>query len=346
MAKEHVLNYTIEELVTFLQKNDTQKYRAKQILDWIYKKHCTQFSDMVNIPKDLRQLLDDNFYIASGTCTQAFPSHDETTKMAIKLQDKNIIEAVYIPEGKRITGCISSQAGCPLDCQFCASAYAPYKRNLTAGEIMEQVMLLASKAPEKKLSNLVLMGIGEPLLNPNLYKFLQIVTAPWGVNHSPRKITLATAGMVPKIYKLADTPPNINLAISLHAPNDELRRKIMPKVTYSIKETIEAAKYYVEKTGRIVTFEYILIAQMNDSISHANELAISLKGFPRKINIIPYNPVPYFPHNAPSPKKIKEFVKCLENHKIPVSVRKKKGREVQAACGQLRIHLEEQAPTA
>jgi 23S rRNA (adenine2503-C2)-methyltransferase len=315
-------------------------FRAKQVYEWLWKKSARGFDEMTNLPKDLRQKLSSQFSFHTLTVADKQISADKTIKVAFKLFDGNVVEGVLIPTPKRMTACISSQVGCSLTCSFCATGKLKRIRNLHAHEIYDQVVFLKNMAQETyniPLSNIVLMGMGEPLLNyNNVLQGIETITSPAGLGMSPQRITLSTAGIAKMIKKLGDDNVKFNLALSLHAANDEKRNKIMPiNEQNSLDSLAEALQYFYEKTGIRVTFEYIVFKDFNDTLKDAQELVEFWKKIPAKINIIEYNPIDGGIFEQTTPQRLNAFVAYLEKNKIIVNVRKSRGKDIDAACGQL-----------
>ncbi|WP_308780188.1 23S rRNA (adenine(2503)-C(2))-methyltransferase RlmN [uncultured Clostridium sp.] len=334
---KNLLDYSMEEISAWMKENGESAFRAKQVFSWIYN-NVWEFENMKNLPKALINKLKENFYIGIPEIVAEYNSTtDETKKILFAFQDKNIIESVIMKYNYGNTICISTQVGCRMGCKFCASTLEGRVRNLTAGEILSEV-IVAQKVLGERISNIVLMGSGEPLDNyENVTKFLDLVNAEYGLNIGQRHITLSTCGIVPKIYDLANKGYSITLAISLHAFNDEKRREIMPIAKkYSIKEILEACDYYFEKTGRRISFEYSLVSGINDGKEDALSLSKLLKGRQCHINLIPVNEIKENTMKRPSKKTIEEFEKIVSNHGLDVTVRKEMGNDINAACGQLR----------
>ncbi|SEF67819.1 23S rRNA m(2)A-2503 methyltransferase [Caloramator fervidus] len=331
-----IRDLTLKELEDTIIQMGEQKFRAKQIYKWI-NLGVENFEEMTDLPKKLREKLKEVFLIKNMEIVNKQESSDGTVKYLLKLLDGNLIEAVLMRYSYGNSVCISTQAGCSMGCIFCASTIGGKLRNLTAGEMLGEVLTII-KDQNIKLSNIVLMGTGEPLDNfDNVIKFLQIVNSKEGLNIGMRHITISTCGLVPEIKRLADLKLQITLAISLHAPNDEVRKKIMPiAYRYSFEDLLEACRYYIEKTNRRITFEYALIKGINDSIEHAEELAKKLKGLLCHVNIIPVNPVSERNFERPEKSKIEIFKNILDKNGINVTIRRELGTEIDAACGQLR----------
>ncbi|MBQ6820145.1 MAG: 23S rRNA (adenine(2503)-C(2))-methyltransferase RlmN [Clostridium sp.] len=334
---KNILDYSLEEISLWLKENGESAFRAKQIFSWIYT-NVWEFQGMRNLPKNLIEKLKDNFYIGIPEIVEIYESSiDGTKKVLFAFNDGNIIESVIMKYKHGNSICISTQVGCRMGCKFCASTIDGRLRDLSAGEILAQV-LVAQKVIGDRISNIVLMGSGEPLDNyDNVVKFLELVNAEYGLNIGQRHITLSTCGLVPKIYELADKGFSITLAISLHAFSDEKRKEIMPIAKkYSIKEILDACDYYFNKTGRRITFEYSLVLGVNDSKEDAKSLSKLLKGRACHINLIPVNEIKENTLKRPSKKTIDEFAKIISEHNLDVTVRREMGADINAACGQLR----------
>ena len=330
-------NFTEEELKEFLKSIGEPAFRGSQIYSWIYKGAKT-FDDMKNIPKSLREKLEEVSYIGNLRIELSLKSKvDKTRKYLFELNDGNIIESVMMEYEHGVTVCISNQVGCRMGCRFCASTIDGLVRNLEPWEILDQIIKIQEDIG-KRVSNLVLMGSGEPLDNfDNTKQFLKLVNDKNGLNIGYRHITLSTCGVVPKMYELADLEIPINLALSLHSPYDESRKEIMPIANaYSIKEVIDACKYYIKKTNRRVTFEYSLIKGVNDSQEDAKKLASLLKGMLCHVNLIPINKVDERDYEKPDKTYIYKFRDNLQKENIPATIRREMGADINGACGQLR----------
>ncbi|MGB9678964.1 MAG: 23S rRNA (adenine(2503)-C(2))-methyltransferase RlmN [Thermoanaerobacteraceae bacterium] len=329
-------NMTIEELEEFFQDIGETKYRAKQVYKWIYQ-GVTDFDDMTDISKKLREKLKEIAYISQIKIeAKKISKIDNTAKYLFLLEDNNIIESVAISYSFGNTACVSTQVGCNMKCSFCASAIGGKIRDLDASEMVNQVLLINSDYG--KISNIVLMGSGEPFDNyDEVMRFIKIINNPFGIGIGSRHITISTCGIVPKIYKFADEKLQVNLSISLHAPNDKLRSQLMPiNNAYPLSELMNACKYYVEKTKRRITFEYSLIEGVNDKKEHAVELAGLLKGMMCHVNIIPINFVNDIGYKKSKNENILMFKKIIENAGISCTIRRELGSDIEAACGQLR----------
>jgi len=330
-------NMTLEEMEEFFVNIGESRYRAKQIYKWIYGKKITDFDKMTDISKNLRSKLKEIAYISQLKVEARRVSEiDNTVKYLFLLEDNNIIEGVAIKYRFGNTACVSTQVGCNMRCSFCASAIGGKVRDLKASEMVDQVMSIDSDYG--KISNIVLMGSGEPFDNyDEVMKFIKIVNNPYGLGIGSRHITISTCGIVPKIYQFADEKLQVNLSISLHAPNDELRTQLMPiNKAYPLEELMKACKYYIEKTRRRVTFEYSLIEGVNDKKEHAYQLADLLKGMLCHVNLIPINYVKEIGFKKAANEKVMMFKKIIENAGISCTVRRELGSDIEAACGQLR----------
>lgn len=334
---ENILNYTLEELSNWMKENGESSFRAKQVFTWIYK-GVWNFEEMKNIPKSTMEKLNMHFHVGVPKIVEKFESNiDGTRKLLLGFEDGNLIESVIMKYKHGNSICISTQVGCRMGCTFCASTLEGRVRNLTSGEILSQVIVAQNEIGER-ISNIVLMGSGEPLDNyDNVIKFLELVNAEYGLNIGQRHITLSTCGIVPKIYELADRESSITLAISLHAYNDDIRKSIMPIANkYTIKQLLDACRYYLDKTGRRITYEYALVSGVNDSKEDAKSLSVLLKGMMCHVNLIPVNEVKENTLKRPSKKTIEEFEDILKREGIEVTVRREMGSDINAACGQLR----------
>lgn len=335
--KKALKNFTEAEMKEFMKEIGEKAFRGTQVYSWIYKGAKT-FEDMKNIPKFLREKLEEVSYIGNIDIELKLESKDgKTKKYLFLLNDGNIIETVMMDYDSRVTVCVSNQVGCRMGCRFCASTMDGLVRNLEPWEILDQIMKIQEDTG-KRVSNLVLMGSGEPLDNyDNTKQFLKIVNDENGLNIGYRHITLSTCGIVPKIYELADLEIPINLAISLHSPYDDKRKEIMPVANkYSINEILDACRYYIKKTNRRVTFEYSLIKGVNDGKKEAEALAALLKGMLCHVNLIPINEVDERDFKKPDKAFIYKFRDYLEERNIPATVRISMGSDISGACGQLR----------
>lgn len=333
----NVLDLNIDQLKLCLKQNGEKEFRAKQIFNWIYNE-IWDFNEMNNIPKATKNKLLESFYIEIPEIVHVYESKESASKkLLLKFSDGSIIECVVMNYNYGNSICVSTQVGCRMGCRFCASTIGGMIRNLSSGEILSEI-LVAQKYIKERISNVVLMGSGEPLDNyDNVLKFLETVNAEYGLNIGQRHITLSTCGIVPRIYTLADKKLQITLAVSLHAPNDTERKKIMPVANkYSISELIEACNYYIKVTNKRITFEYALVKDVNDNTETADELGNLLKDMLCHVNLIPVNEIRENCFVKPSQKSIQEFSNILTKYKIENTVRKEMGSDINAACGQLR----------
>lgn len=336
----NIYDLSKEELENYFESIGDKKFRAVQILEWLYRKKATSFDEMTNLSKLAIQTLKDNFIIEGLNLKTKFVSSDGTIKFLFELNDGNLIETVLMRHNYGNSVCVTSQVGCNMGCSFCASGELGKVRNLTLSEMALQVLYVDNylNVENQRVSNIVVMGIGEPFDNyETLLKFLTIVNYPKGLEIGARHITVSTCGIVPKIYEFADFPLQINLAVSLHAPTNELRSKMMKiNKVYKIEELIEALKYYLDKTNRRITFEYILIKGVNDRDQDALDLIKLVKNINCYVNLIPYNEVITNPYKASSHERCEEFFEILRKHGINATLRMEHGNDVAAACGQLR----------
>ena len=346
-------SFTLLELEALLSEElGEPKFRATQVLQWLYQKRATSFDSMSNLGIALREWLAQNLTLRSLSVVRQQGSSDSTRKLLLKLGDGRLIECVLIPANPalygepddRLTLCVSSQVGCAFACKFCASGLAGFTRNLSADEIVEQV-LLAELLSSQRVDNLVFMGMGEPLANlPNLLKAIEILNAPWGLRLGARHMTVSTSGLAPQIRKFADQPLQIRLAVSLHGASDEVRDRIMPiNQRYNLEELFDALHYYAERKKQTITFEYILIEGVNDSLHEAESLARRAKPLRAKVNLIPYNTVDGLEWARPSDSQQEAFLATLKRLGIQATLRREKGHDIDAACGQLRLREEQSA---
>lgn len=346
--KPFIYDYTLEQLQEWTEQNGEQKFRAGQIFDWLYVKRVTSFDEMSNLSKALRDKLEQQFQFVTLSEITRFESKDGTVKFLFGLHDDHAIETVIMKHNYGNSICVTTQVGCRIGCTFCASTLGGLKRNLTAGEIVAQVVKAQQILDTRKerVSSIVIMGTGEPFENyePTM-NFLRIMIHEKGLNIGQRHITVSTSGIVPSIYKFADENTQINLAISIHAPNDALRSKLMPvNRRFPFADVMEALRYYIAKTGRRVTFEYALIGGVNDQPEHAEELGDVLQGLLCHVNLIPVNYVPERNYVRTSRDDIFTFQRILERKKINTTIRREQGHDIAAACGQLRAkHMESNA---
>lgn len=332
-----ILDFNLEQLCRYLEKQGFPHFAAACIFSWIYKKSVSDFNRMTDLSLELRDFLSRNFYIAGFTLLKREISRDGTQKFLFALPDKKTIESVLIPTARRLTACISTQVGCKFACGFCASGALGFKRNLTCAEIIEQTVHLKNKI-SKPLTHLVFMGIGEPLDNyDNVLKAIRVLNSNYSLNIAARRMTISTCGLIPQIQRLANEGLQIELSLSLHAADNQTRNKLMPiNKRYPLEKLLEACRAYFKKTKRQLTFEYVLIKGINDGLSQAKRLTQILSGLDAKVNLIPVNPM----HNQiqpPSKLEIFSFRDILLKTGIPATVRRPRGRDIQAACGQLRL---------
>lgn len=333
----NILDYTLDELKIWMKDNEESAFRAKQVFEWIYKGQY-DFDLMKNISSSTKNKLKNFFYIGFPTIIETLESkEDKTRKLLLRLNDDNIVECVIMSYKHGNSVCVSTQVGCRMGCKFCASTIDGMIRNLTAGEILSQIILCQNVLGDR-ISNIVLMGSGEPLDNyDNVMKFLELVNSDYGLNIGQRHITLSTCGIVPKIYEMADKEMQITLAISLHATTDEIRKQIMPIANkYDIAQILDACKYYIEKTSRRITFEYSLVKGVNDSKEDAKSLGALLKNMLCHVNLIPVNEIKENSFKKSSKNDIANFVSILKSYGIEATVRREMGSDINAACGQLR----------
>ena len=344
MVKTALLNIrqlTQPELEQYFETLGEKKFRAKQVWEWLWQKGAQSFADMTNLSKELRQKLGDNFSLPALTVDMTQKSTDGTIKMRFKTHDGHLCEGVLIPTETRLTACVSSQIGCSLSCRFCATGYIERKRNLEFDEIYDEVVLLNKYCEQeygKKLTNIVFMGMGEPLLNyKNVMKAIERITAEDGLAMSPRRITVSTAGVAKQIKQLGDDGVKYKLALSLHAPTDEKRNKIMPiNESNNLKSLIDALNYFHKLTKNEITLEYILFKDFNDSLKDADELIKVYRQVPADlVNIIEYNPIEFAKFEKPTEERVQQFMQHLGKNRVNAHLRRSRGKDIDAACGQL-----------
>lgn len=336
---ENILNFDYKELRTKIINLGWEKFRTDQICDWIYHKKVFSFDNMTNLSKEQRKELKAKYYLTPlKILNKEVSKKDKTTKYLFELADGNTIESVLLFHKNRITACVSTQVGCPLNCLFCATGKSGFIRNLETSDIISQILTI-EKIENLRISNVVYMGMGEPLLNyEKTLKSVKMIIDPKMLGISQRHVTISTSGIVPKIYDLANKNLNIHLSVSLHAPNNWKRDKIMPiNFKYPLEELIQAVNYYINKTGRRVTVEYLMIKDFNDSEKDALELAELLRGLKVNVNLIPYNSIGTPGLERSDKKRIKEFENLLKLKGIETVIREEKGSDIDAACGQLRV---------
>lgn len=340
--KTDIRRLTLEQLRDELVSMGEKPFRARQVYEWLWQRSCTDFEAMSNLSKPLRDRLKERFVIHAVNVHRSQHSTDGTVKSSFVLYDGNLIEGVLIPADDRMTACVSSQVGCSLTCKFCATGYMDRKRNLNADEIYDQVVLIGRQAQEQygqPLTNIVYMGMGEPLLNyANVLASVERITAADGLNMAAKRITVSTAGIAKMIRRLGDDQVRFNLALSLHAANDRKRNEIMPiNAQNSLKALAEALKYYFAKTKNPVTYEYIVFHGFNDELTDAQELVAFCKHLPCKVNIIEYNPIAFADFRNAEADKIERFAEYLRSKGIVTNVRRSRGKDIDAACGQLAV---------
>ncbi|MBA2622971.1 MAG: 23S rRNA (adenine(2503)-C(2))-methyltransferase RlmN [Chthoniobacterales bacterium] len=345
LAKPSLHSLSLDELAAHLKEHGNPSYRARQVADWLYKKRIASPDEMTDLPQVLRSHLAEVFDSSKPDAVRTLGSKDTTQKFLFRLRDGNLIESVLIPASPALYGeasdrrtiCVSSQVGCAYGCKFCASGLDGWTRNLDAGEIVQQLIAVEEKSGER-IDNVVFMGMGEPLANyENLLRAIRIINAPWGLGIGARHITVSTSGLAPQIRKLAEEPTHFRLALSLHGATDEVRSQIMPvNRKYPLAVLLEACDYYVQKKRRIM-FEYILIADVNDTDEQAHKLAKIARRLSAKINLIPYNTVEGLEWSRPSRPRQEHFHSILREHGVISTLRREKGHDIAAACGQLRL---------
>jgi len=352
MTRSDIRSQTKEEIRHQFQLWQEPVYRVDQLLQWLYPRRASHWDEMTNLPKPLRQRLAETYALAWPELARRQGARDTTQKFLWRLADGALIESVLIPASPSLYGepsdrhtlCVSTQVGCAYGCKFCASGLDGWKRNLSVEEIVNQILAVerTEGGGKRLINNLVIMGMGEPLANyDNLLKALRILNAPWGGQIGARKITVSTSGLAPQIRRLADEPQQFRLAVSLHGATDETRVRIMPiNKKYPLKELAAACAYYQEKKGRMITLEYILIAGVNDGLDQVPPLAKLALNLHAKVNLIPYNKVEGLPWERPEEPAQEAFLAALEHHKVAATLRREKGGEIDAACGQLRLQTE------
>ena len=333
----HIYNYSIEDFKSYLLSKGEKPFRSTQLIEWLYRHKIKSFDEITNMKKSFIETLKEDFVIDRLELVLKQESSDGTIKFLFRLSDGNLIETVLMTHDYGYSVCVTTQVGCNMGCEFCASGMKKKLRNLETFEIILQI-LMVEELTGLKVSHVVVMGIGEPFDNYiNVTKFLEIINYPLGLEIGARHITVSTCGLVEKIYEYSDFPLQVNLAISLHAPNNEARNQIMPiNKAYPIEKLVEAIKYYIDKTNRRVTIEYILLRDLNDTIKHANELADLLHGLNVYINLIPYNEVKEKPFKRSTSEAMHAFFDQLKKCRLNVTLRKEQGSDIDAACGQLR----------
>ena len=342
LNKKDIRKLSLDDLKAWLVEQGEKPFRAKQVYEWLWKHSAQSFDEMNNVSLALREKLEQHFAINAVQVATKQLSNDGTIKSAFRLYDNNIVEGVLIPHEERKTACVSSQVGCSLTCKFCATGYMDRIRNLDAAEIYDQVVRINQQSLEQyghPLTNIVYMGMGEPMLNyANVMKSIERITAHDGLGMAARRITVSTAGIAKMIKKMADDDVKANLALSLHAANDEKRNQIMPiNETNSLEALTDALKYYHQVTGRKVTYEYIVFQNFNDTLEDAEELFRFSKVIPCKINLIEYNPIENADYKNTDEDRWQDFIYYLADRGVQVNVRRSRGKDIDAACGQLAV---------
>ncbi len=346
VAKKAVLDVSQDEWLAWLQAHGQPSMRLRQIRRWVLQGRAESFDAMTDLPRDLRAALFTDFVPLGTQIAHHVAADDGTHKLVLRLHDNQTIECVLLQEQDRRTACISTQVGCGMGCVFCASGLNGMVRNLNAGEILEELVRLRNLLPaSERLTHIVVMGMGEPLANlDNLIAALDVAGAKDGLDIGARHVTISTVGLPAKIRRLADRGKQYHLAVSLHAPNDVLRTRIVPtNVKTGLSPILEAADYFFEKTGRQLTFEYVLLHEINDQPVQARELAALLRGRHAHVNLIPFNDVEGLPYRRPTDEALQRFMQILRGAGVSVKVRKRKGSAIDAACGQLRRRVEAEA---
>ncbi len=345
-AKTDIKSLQFGELEEIAHDLGEPRYRARQIADWLYQKRVQSFDEMTDLPREFRARLAEQFEFSKTDIVRALGSHDTTRKFLFRLSDESLIETVLIPASPALYGsrsdrrtiCVSTQVGCAYGCKFCASGLEGFSRNLKPNEIVDQVIAIERESGEK-IDNIVFMGMGEPLANlDNVIRAIRIINAPWGLGIGARHITVSTSGLAPQIRQLADEKLQIRLAISLHGATDDVRNQIMPiNRRYNLETLLAACDYYAKHKKQRLTFEYILIANVNDSPDQARHLGRIARRLEAKVNLIPYNTVHGLPWSRPSPEQQEQFLSILRASGVAATLRREKGHDIEAACGQLRL---------
>ena len=337
MAKINLLGSSLAELEKIVTDLGEKSFKGRQLFKWLYNLRQYDFDKMTNLSLQLREKLNQKYLFEDLNLIEKKRSRDGTEKLLFRLDDNKLIETVIIPEADKKTVCVSSQAGCALGCKYCATGQLGFGRDLSAGEMIGQLLYVRNLHGDEALGNIVFMGMGEPLLNyDNLIATIEIISSELGLSVTAKKITVSTAGIVPQIYSLADSGLKVNLAISLNSAIEDKRKKLMPIAKkYDLDELLEAARYFARKRKKIVTFEYILFRRVNDSKTDARKLAEKIRGIPCKINLLAYNPVDGLKYNRPSDEQVDNFAGILYPMAPVVTVRKSRGADISAACGQL-----------
>jgi 23S rRNA (adenine2503-C2)-methyltransferase len=346
--KPSIFDFSLQELEAWFAAKGQAAYRARQVLRWVYQRRISQFQEMSDLSESLRLALNSEFRCEPLPCVRETGSKDSTRKFLLALPDRTFIETVLIPASPALYGsatdrktiCISTQVGCAFGCKFCASGLEGWTRNLEVGEIVQQILRVENLSGEK-INNIVFMGMGEPLANyENLLRAIEIINAGWGVGIGARHITISTSGLVPRIRDLAEQSLQIRLAISLHGATDEVRQKIMPiNRRFNVASLVDACAYYRQRKRQRITFEYILIDQVNDHLDQAKELSRLANRLDAKVNLIPYNRVEGLSWGRPSEMRQQVFLRVLRRNGVDATIRREKGHDIDAACGQLRLHV-------
>ena len=354
-AKIDIRSLQSHELEGKVREFGEPLYRARQIADWLYQKRVQSFDEMTDLPQEFRNRLAEQFDFSKIEIVRVLGSRDTTCKFLFRLSDESLIETVLIPASPALYGsrsdrrtiCISTQVGCAYGCKFCASGLEGFSRNLKPNEIVDQIVAVERKTTEK-IDNIVFMGMGEPLANfENVMSAIRIINAPWGLGIGARHITVSTSGLAPQVRQLADEPLQIRLAISLHGATDAVRNQIMPiNRRYNVETLLSACDYYTTRKKQRLTFEYILIAGVNDSDEQAQRLARHAKRLSAKVNLIPYNTVHGLPWSRPSQDRQEAFLSILRQRGVAATLRREKGDDIDAACGQLRLQTKRELETA
>lgn len=339
--QRNIRTLSLQDIEEYFEQMGEKKFRAKQVYEWLWLKQAQSIEGMTNLSKELRNRLKQDFVLPALTIDATQYSADGTVKSRFKTHDGHLVEGVLIPTESRYTACVSSQIGCSLSCKFCATGYIARKRNLAFDEIYDEVVLInqqSEKIYNKKLTNIVFMGMGEPLLNyKNVLKAIERITSPDGLGMSPRRITVSTAGVAKQIKQLGDDKVKFKLALSLHAANDAKRHEIMPiNDSNNIHSLVEALNYFYKQTKNEITFEYILFKNFNDSLKDADELIKLYRQVPADlVNLIEYNPIDFAKFEKPEEDKVEAFMNYLEKHRVNARLRRSRGKDIDAACGQL-----------
>lgn len=340
-AKQNIRTLTLPDIEAYFEEMGEKKFRARQVYEWLWLKQAQDIDAMTNLSKEIRAKLKEDFTLPALAIDATQYSADGTVKSRFKTHDGHLVEGVLIPTESRVTACVSSQIGCSLSCKFCATGYIERKRNLGFDEIYDEAVLINQQSERihgKKLTNIVFMGMGEPLLNyKNVMKAIDMITSPDGLAMSPKRITVSTAGVAKQIRQLGDDKVKFKLALSLHAANDRKRHEIMPiNDTNNIQTLIEALNYFYKQTKNEITFEYILFNNFNDSLQDADELIKIYRQVPADlVNIIEYNPIDFARFTKPTEEKVEAFMEYLGKHRVNARLRRSRGKDIDAACGQL-----------